>query len=432
MAAPITPDTAVAPTQEITYVERQWAKKGIEKLLAREAHFESLKASLPKLTKDIKVGTQFISTNDYDGTLYECKQEPYKVLVSRSLTRTDDDKLIYYENEHIQDYSEQDMSSILFPGVASERHWVERSGWVNITDMGISQPIPSSFTQEIRDRSYGKEFEIPFVEVSPFYAQRAIIRRFNVQNEDPTVPPPTTATFHVNGITFEFRQLNQNKYQAAVPSDPWYMRTTAIGYWPQIEYESSRIWVRKSNLVAQALGKNVDASKKSIVFQICDMNVRDMVRNEIDKLTKLRKIYNKSNPQKARTATYAAIDAERNRIQPQIERLNKLYTEIYRTNLSVPAYYCAKYGYLIPIDAKIKVELDTKTVEQRMAESIVELNAQTAATINQLKEVINSIIPAAIHPARMEAALERYGMDGTLGEDVVVSGNGVVNHSVFG
>jgi hypothetical protein len=206
----------------------------------------------------------------------------------------------------------------------------------------------------------------------------------------------------------------------------------AYGYFPAIERMVSRIWVRKCNLVAQALGKNIDSSRKCINFTLEEMSVRKMLEDECEKLKKVRKIFNQHNPEKCRSATLFKLTDEHKRLEPTLKRMELLFYDLYDKDIKVPAYYCEKYGYLLPLKAKLFVDISGNTVEEEMVKKNDLVRDSIDSQIQLRTVMVSEVIPSALHPDRVGKEVEKYGVDGVFGDDVSVCKNGVVNHSVLG
>ena len=415
------------PTADLVN-KRKWATKNLEDILKREAFVNTLKANLQNLTKDIKVGTRFISTNDYDGNLYECKQEIYTELlkIDRKYSLTPEKHIV--ENASVIPYHKVDITKLI-PG---ESIYYQGQTWIPY-DYGRQKEIYDMFmgqTYLLNDRNACC--------VDVLQAISSVSRdQYNMDDSpDKKWPNIRDVKFRITDVEEHVCTVRDEHPQAGQK----YWRFTAEGFFPEVEREVNRIWVRKCNPIAEALGKNIDVSRKSIHFQLEEMNVRQMLDNEVSKLKKIRKIFNKENPRKARSKALQSLKEEQQRLEPTLKRLELLYFDLYNTELKVPAYYTKKYGYLIPINAKFKIEVEGKSFE----EELVKKNDDTRETLNKIveqkREIINDIVPTALHPDRVEKAVEKYGIEGVFGDDRVVVSDykdgilhqGVVNSSVFG
>lgn len=408
--------------------QKKWAKTHLEDLTKKEAFLRTLKDNINNLTKDIAVGTRFVSTRDYDGNLYECKYAPHEEYIERELWMN------LFDND----------------GDISDKKLIHYDRTIEPTKLNITQLITDKpqypFNGEIYiqyDEAIEKSFESGEMDMTKYvlsnkyvshdvlHARLKYRERLYYERRDANMEYPTCINIEFIAEEYEIeykyvRNPETGRHQKT------HMAIWAIGYFPQIQAKASRIWVRKCNLVAEALGKNIDSSKKSINFTLKKMNVRNMLADEIEKLRKIRKIYNKDNPEKARSKCLFKISDELKRLEPTLRRMESLYESLCDVDIIADAYYCKKYGYLIPLKAKITVDLSGNTFETDVEQRNIETKAKIDEQIGKKNELISEIVPAVLHPDRVEKEIEKYGIDGVFGDDIDVVKNGVVNKSVFG
>jgi hypothetical protein len=413
-----------------TVLERKWATKQLENVLKREAFVNTLKSSLTKMTTDIKVGTRFISTLDYDGNLYECKQQEFIDYMKLPVIRPKDDERgpkVVYESKRTE-LKQVDITPYLF-GDVIYRHgswWGMKSESVSELIRSIGNKTITLSGRCIRDAVIMAKFDIKE-------------KRYWESGCQDGIEAPETVDFHIVSITSSDMYHDDGGQRLA----PEKYRTCYIanGYFPELERATKRIWVRKCNLVAEALGKNIDSSKKSINFTLEKMSVRRMLQQECDKLEKVRKVFNKNNPNKSRSAQLKDLKEEQERLEPTLKRLELLFFDLYGKDISVDAYHCKKYGYLIPIKADFIVDLSGNTIEQTLVQKNDEVREQIDEQVKLRNQVVDEVIPAALHPERVAKEIEKHDIDGVFGDDTVVVQyytkegllvSGVVNKSVLG
>ena len=416
-------------SEAATVVERKWATQKLEQVLKKEAFVNTLRANLNKLTQDIKVGTRFISTLDYDGNLYECKQKPYTEYLTLPVVRpkTDDSPAKIIEGEKRVELVEVDITAHL-AGDDQVR-------------LVPGHNLATADTPELRARA--KELKGKTVVLRGRSIRDKVVEaKWDIRSKryweegGGDVDAPNEVEFHIVDTTVfnAYYDLNGNRLPTVLLS------VRAYGYFPELVRQTSRIWVRKCNIVASAFGKNIDSSKRCINFTLEKMSVRKMLQQEVDKLEKIRKVFNKNNPSKSRSVQLKELKEEHDRLTPTLNRLEMLFYDLYGKDVNVDAYYCKKYGYLIPIQAEFVVDLSGNTVEQ----TIIQQNDQAREQIDQQlqlrNQVVEEVLPAALHPERVERQLEKHDIDGTFGDDEVIVSvyidgklkTGVVNKSVFG
>lgn len=409
----------------IAVAERKWAITKLESVLRKEAFLNTLKASMENLTTDIKVGTRFISTLDYDGNLYECKQSPYEDYMTKQMLcrRFHASKIeVAVQAKRIEPHT-VDILSFIRPGQAK---WSPKGYYV---------PHTNELQTAIQSEGWeGKTITFKGnVSAGIISAQMNLATRIYRMREDEEGDYP-----EVKQIDFRISELYMTVGHREGEGTCLYV--SGIGHYPEIERKVNRIWVRKCNLVAQALGKNIDSSKKSINFTLEEMSVRKMLDNEVEKLRKVRKIFNQSNPEKSRSVALAKLTDEHKRLEPTLNRLECLFFDLYDKDVKVPAYYCEKYGYLIPLKAQLLVDISGNTVEQELVRTNDMVRDSIESQIHLRNIMVSEVVPSALHPTRVEKEINKYGIEGVFGDDKTVAfkwvngekTEGVVNHSVLG
>ena len=421
--------------------ERKWASKHLEEVLKKEAFMNTLKANLQNLTTDIKVGTRFISTKDYDGTLYECKQEPYVDYLTKPVYRRnfENDKLVYVSG-----------SSRVLPHTLSIAWYWEGAVREAYGNKNYCLLYTQEKLREIEGTNLiGKTicFKDGVISQALVEAQVALAKQLYDMREEEDEPYPSLLTDpRIKNIRFTISEMEtdvEQTYYIDEQGQRQYgsvLTVKATGYFPDLERMTTRIWVRKCNLVALALGKNIDSSKKCINFTLEEMSLREMLFDEMIKIEKVRKIFNKNNPEKCRSVRLKDLKEEHERMKPSLERIELLWSDLYNKDVKVPAYYCEKYGFLIPLKGQILVDLSGNTVEQDILKKNEDARNKIDETINLRKQVVEEVLPVALHPTRVEREMEKYGIEGVFGDDKTVVSKwvdgklteGVVNHSVLG
>jgi hypothetical protein len=415
-----------------TVSDRKWASKQVAEVLKKEAFINTLKASLNNLSKDIKVGSRFISTLDYDGNLYECKQEPYEDLMSKTVferVHYDNNKIRVREEAHRILPQEVDITAL----IDKQYRYKYSKRWTPYTDEKNSE--------EFFEKYIGHKITLTRSDITgDAISASSDIRMKNYymrDDRDDDMETPKEIDFVITDVHTEatwFAPLGSDERQQ-------FLNYKALGYFPEIQRQVLRIWVRKCNVVAEALGKNIDSSRRCINFTLEQMNVREMLQDERDKLMKVRKIFNKNNPPKSRSAILSRLTDEAKRLEPSLKRLETLIEELYKQDIKVPAYYCRKYGFLIPLRATVIVDLSGNTLEQELVQKNDEAKAKIDEQVNLRNQVVEEVLPYALHPDRVEKAIQKYdSIEAVFGDDVPVAvkwsegkkSEGVVNKSVFG
>jgi hypothetical protein len=425
---------------------RRQAHSQLESVVKKEAFINTLRKSLGRLTSDIKVGTRFISTNDYDGNLYECKQEPYFDLLSKPVIRDSEGKQSVEKVECRASVFQIDLCRIKFPEPVLLKTSLSSPGYIQET------PEHDRFFETVEEDGY---INIPnvkkysFLDFGDVFKAANLIRdkRIAENNDDYRIKWNNTAYesrgtvldyYTPDEITFCIQHIRKTTIQRQDERGNVWSSYIAEGYFPEIQREVSRIWIRKCNIIGEALGKNIDSSHKCINFTQEIMSVRDMLLDEREKLTKVRKVFNEHYPAKCRSKSLRSLTAESERLQPTLERLTKLLDDMWSSDVKVPAYYCKKYGYLIPIKAEFIVDVSGNTLEVDMATQQQKIHTAVENQSALRKAVVEEVLPAALHPSRVEKEIEKHDIDGTFGDDKVVAHDwktgktGVVNESVFG
>lgn len=423
---------------------RKQAHAQLDSVIKKEAFINTLRKSLGRLTSDIKVGTRFISTNDYDGNLYECKQEPYddlllkpiiqdwngvkKVLQVESRSRefqidlmrtTHNPRILIQPQRRGLYYAEVDEEE------NTDSHYENKEGtYITISNLDDYKYWDFGDVYNARDMAAKRLREADHDE----YWRRITNSPHDEHVSISDSYKPSELTFFVERVVKTNIQHDGKNYYNWV----------AEGYFPLIQRAVSRIWIRKCNLVGEALGKNIDSSHKCINFTQEIMSVREMLSNEREKLTKVRKVFNEHYPAKCRSKSLRSLKEESERLQPTLDRLTKLIDDMWGADVKVPAYFCKKYGFLIPIKADFVVDVSGNTLEVEMAEQQQKIHTAVDEQVALRKAVVEEVLPAALHPARVEKEIAKHDIDGTFGDDKVIVADyktgksGVVNESVFG
>ena len=406
---------------------REKATKDLQKAIEREAFILNLKKNLDNLTKDIFVGQRFISTTDYDGNLYECKQSPYVDYMTKQQSRE-------YEEDKYQ--------------------VVVKNCRTDLTTQDITKYIGSLYCLNI---NYPDEIKPtrPFIKVDgemEDYLENKLseLRVCYIKEEDkqPQLLEKLKSFRRIKNLVDgndEWREMGDMKYTICSIALEKYKETdlyniTASGYFPEYEEEVSRIWVRKCNPVAEALGRNIDVNKHCINFTKRQMDIGKILSDEYDKLVKVRKVFNMRNPEKCRSKPLHHLKEEHERLKPTLKRIMDLIVSI--SHITVPAYFCEKYGYLIPFNGDVNIDAyGAETLDKQMYDVKKETEYSVKQTVEMRKEVVAEIIPSALHPDRVEKMIEKYdSIEKVFGDDSTVVQkyvdgkitSGVVNHSVFG
>ena len=417
-----------------TIAQKQWALDTIKNAVRKEAFLNTLKQNLNNLTTDVEVGTRFISTLDYDGNLYECKQSDYTDLMTLPLYERDfrNDRIKVWKEARRTEPSKQDIG-FLFPGGKDkdgqiwfpvswhEEMWEQLKGLKGKT-IEIPGQYESEDTRHAFERLTGKKYKMRDDENAPHIDF--------CHSVDDKMPFTITNL----RVIYRFHKMSEDEpFQE-------YNAYEAVGYYPLLERQVKRIWVRKCNLVAEALGKNIDSSRKCINFTLEKMNVRDVLDAEVEKLKKARKIFDAGHPERARSVSWKEIEEQEAQIRESLRNIECVYYDLYGRNIEVDAFYCRKYGYLIPLKAEIRVNLAGKNVEGMLREENDKLRDKIDAEMEKKNALVNEIIPGALHPDRVGRLIEKYdsidkvvgGDEKVIVEDYKSGKRGVVVESVFG
>lgn len=412
---------------------KKWAKNHLEQIAKKEAFLNNLKGNINNLTKDIDVGTRFVSTIDYDGNLYECKYAPHEEYLQREIYLN-----IFNDEGKISDKKLQHSEKIIHPVKMNITQiltfYSQKRKLINGEDYILYDEKLEDMFNKSKDMTL--TLDSTYINAEVLSARSTLNQMIYGSREDIDEEYPNQKE-----ITFIAELMSvSTRYEYDADNNPiqkW-MTIFGYGYFPQIQYKASRILVRKCNLIAEAVGKNIDSSRKSINFTLKRMNVRNMICDEIDKLNKIRKIYNTRNPEKARSATLRQLTEEQVRLEPTLNRLEALFNDLHDIHIVSDAYYCKKYGYLIPFRATVVLDLSGNTFEKELEVKNKESKENIEKQAEQRREVVADIVPAVYHPDRVEKHVEKYGIEGVFGEDKVIVNDyttgkyGVINDSVLG
>jgi len=386
-------------TQTLVAHRRQ-AHTQLDSVVKKEAFINTLQKTLGNLTTDIKVGTRFISTNDYDGNLYECKQEPYSVCVMKPVIQDFQGKKKVMKIESSCNEFQIDLCRLRFPRADLYKpqlrglHYVENNDdrYDSIFDDMEGTYITIKDVHSYEWSDFGDVYKASELAETKNREENHDEYWEKINNTPPHKHTEVFASYKPKELTFFIERVIKT---TATRGEEVWANFVAEGYFPLIQRSVSRIWIRKCNIVGEALGKNVDSSHKSINFTQEIMSVREMLQEERYKLTKVRKVFNEAYPAKCKSKSLKSLREESERLQPTLERLEKLIDDLWTKDVKVPAYYCKKYGFLIPIKAEFVVDVSGNTIEVEMAntqqkihQAVDDQMALRKAVVEEFKEII--------------------------------------------
>ena len=169
------------------------------------------------------------------------------------------------------------------------------------------------------------------------------------------------------------------EYRYVVKYSVWF-RPTGTKY-------ERRIWVRKICLISKAEGYTDDKNHRSLPFPIRTIKFGDLIMTERQKLNKISRCIEATNPGERITKKKSLYQQNKKRL----EELRNLWCNEHLNNTPVKGFFSEKYGLFLKSDSKYNVVIEGQNALKGMIDEVKEIREDVKDTIVKKREVLTEL-----------------------------------------